>query len=89
MAVGGGYFGNGSDTVGILLDDLMCSGSESSLLDCPRRDDASINMTNCDHSEDAGVICEGKGKKVIVKFLYKLVIMFLTSSTENYTIIYR
>ena len=41
----------------ILLDNLMCNGSEYSLLDCVGSED--IGSHNCDHSEDAGVRCEG------------------------------
>ena len=45
--------GNGS----ILLDNLLCDGTEVSLLDCV--DSENIGEHNCDHSEDAGVRCEG------------------------------
>ena len=41
----------------ILLDNLMCEGLESSLLDCVASED--IGTHNCEHSEDAGVRCEG------------------------------
>ena len=46
-------FGNGLGM--IVLDDLDCSGSESSLFDCPS--DSPVLVHNCDHSEDAGVRC--------------------------------
>ena len=36
----------------------MCTGNESSLLDCSSGED--IGSHNCNHSEDAGVRCEGK-----------------------------
>ena len=48
-------FGQGSDP--ILLDNLQCTGEEISLLECVDSDD--IGAHNCDHSEDAGVRCEG------------------------------
>ena len=35
----------------------MCEGHENSLLDCVASED--IGTHNCEHSEDAGVICEG------------------------------
>ena len=50
-------FGEGSGP--ILLDNLMCTEdeSEASLLDCVAPED--IGVHNCEHSEDAGVRCEG------------------------------
>ena len=42
----------------ILLDNLVCMGDESSLLDCV--DTADIGTHNCDHSEDAGVRCNAQ-----------------------------
>ena len=50
-----GQYGEGSGS--ILLDDLVCTGSEDSLLDCI--DISEIGSHDCDHSEDAGVRCEG------------------------------
>ena len=52
----GGQFGEGNGS--ILLDNLMCTGAEESLLDCTS-DDGSIGSHDCTHSEDAGVRCEG------------------------------
>ena len=48
-------FGEGIGS--IFLDNLMCKGNESTLMDCV--DDENIGTHNCEHSEDAGVRCEG------------------------------
>ena len=48
-------FGGGSGD--ILLDNVVCRGTESSLLECRTNP---IHQHNCNHSEAAGVRCEGK-----------------------------
>ena len=45
-------FGEGSGS--ILLDDLACTGSESSLASCSHSE---LNSNSCGHDEDAGVVC--------------------------------
>ena len=48
-------FGRG--TGWIWLDDLLCTGSESRLVDCAHD---GFGVHNCGHhSEDAGLVCEG------------------------------
>ena len=49
----GAHFGAGIGP--IHLDTVQCSGSESSLIQCPK---SSVNCTN-GHSQDAGVRCQG------------------------------
>ena len=39
----------------IVLDNVMCTGSDVSISQC-----SSASVINCDHSEDAGVICGSK-----------------------------
>ena len=46
-----GEYGSG-DSRPIILDDIRCSGSEENILNC-----SYDSVSNCDHSEDAGVIC--------------------------------
>lgn len=49
------FFGEGKED--IWLDDVVCTGSESSILNCQHRP---IGENNCGHNEDAGVVCSGK-----------------------------
>ncbi|XP_043923297.1 HHIP-like protein 1 [Protopterus annectens] len=51
-------FGEGSD-LNILLDDVKCTGTEKTLLDCQR---VKIGKHNCTHKEDVGVICGNEQK---------------------------
>ena len=49
------HFGRGTGT--ILLDNLHCNGTESSLLRCTHN---GLNVHNCGHCDDAGVTCKNK-----------------------------
>ena len=55
LAFGTAHFGVGIGH--IFLDNVGCTGSESSLLDCSH--DTSVSCAN-GHSEDAGVRCHGE-----------------------------
>ena len=52
IARGSAYFGQGSGS--ILLDNVQCTGNESSIFSCSHN---SIGSHDCSHSEDAGVVC--------------------------------
>ena len=47
------HYGQGSGN--ILLDDVGCSGFETSILNCTH---SGIGVHNCNHGEDAGVECQ-------------------------------
>lgn len=56
VVVHGAFFGSASNP--IHLSELSCVGNESRLVDCSY---PPVGRHNCDHSEDAGVVCTGKG----------------------------
>ena len=53
IAYSGAFFGAGSGP--IHLDDVACTGSEAALINCTY----DTITTDCSHSEDAGVQCQG------------------------------
>ena len=66
ISFGEARFGQGTGR--IFLDDVMCRGSEPSLIVCPANP---IGIHDCGHSEDAGVQCIVAGKAMLLSF-YKL-----------------
>ena len=51
IAIAVGYAGFGQGTGPVLLSNVGCTGTESSLLSCSHR------VAYCSHSRDAGVVC--------------------------------
>ncbi|XP_006868351.1 PREDICTED: soluble scavenger receptor cysteine-rich domain-containing protein SSC5D [Chrysochloris asiatica] len=58
-APGGARFGPGSGPV--WMDDVGCGGGEQALRDCPR---SPWGRSNCDHNEDAGLVCTGPAPRL-------------------------
>ncbi|XP_009947339.1 PREDICTED: scavenger receptor cysteine-rich domain-containing group B protein-like, partial [Leptosomus discolor] len=60
LAPGSAHFGQGRDP--IWLDNVACLGNEAALSECKAN---SWGSHNCNHGEDAGVVCLGKPLSVI------------------------
>ena len=43
----------------VLLDDVVCTGNEKGLLNCSS---SPLGSHDCDHTEDASVVCNPVGK---------------------------
>ena len=83
-AIGSAGFGQGSGSV--WLDNVMCTGNESTLTSCGH---LGINITrSCSHSEDAGVRCDGgQGKRSYISnstFYTSLYGYILRQANKNY-----
>uniref|UniRef100_A0A8B9CQ49 Soluble scavenger receptor cysteine-rich domain-containing protein SSC5D n=1 Tax=Anser brachyrhynchus TaxID=132585 RepID=A0A8B9CQ49_9AVES len=63
-APGKAHFGQGADP--IWLDDVECTGTEANFSHCNLN---GWGLHNCNHEEDAGVVCSGDPKKNAQKSL--------------------
>ena len=61
-----------------MLDDVQCTGGENKLLACSSASILSVS-NNCDHSDDAGVRCEGCEDVMLLYFCTSFLYSFLTA----------
>ena len=67
----------GSAMCPIFLDQLVCSGSETSLLECQSY--TPLGLSTCQHSQDVGVRCVGR---LTPMFLFGILLHDLPSSSK-------
>ena len=76
---------SGPGTGLIFLDNVECRGDETNLDDCTHR---GVGIHNCDHSEDAGVICSQQGIVRVLNLTYQYIhCILVTRSYEPRAII--
>ena len=81
----GAYFGQGSGS--ILLDNVTCTGSESTLASCGHLGIGIIR--SCSHSEDAGVGCSSQGytiNSILYRFQLRMYITTLCLYTFRFVL---
>ena len=66
------YFGEGSGL--ILLDNVNCGGSESNIFVCRQ---GIFSNHDCDHHEDAGVVCYGESSQGNFKVTVMIIMVYM------------
>ena len=72
------YFGEGSGL--ILVDNVNCGGSESSIFSCRHY---IFSEHDCDHHEDAGVVCYGGSSQGIVRYVSVAIITMVCNFSNT------
>ena len=62
------YFTAGGGSGSILVDNLQCNGSETSVAECSH---SGWNTHNCNHGQDVGIRCFGNLEGIIFLNGYK------------------
>ncbi len=65
-------FFEGGKSVPILLDDIKCTGEEATLFECSR---TNVGRHNCQHNEDAGVVCTSESSYLPDSVCYVFVVL--------------
>ena len=77
-------FGPGVSSQTIWLDDVVCRGSESRLIDCGH---AIIGQNDCLHSEDVGIVCTNGEACWMIFVIVNIIIILLLCIICNCTIV--
>ena len=60
----------GAGTGPIWLSNVLCTGNEQELSECPHNTNNSFGSQNCNHSHDAGVRCAGNCRFIYYYYNY-------------------
>ena len=72
----GNYYGSGSGR--IWLDNLRCTGNETSLADCPHNG-WGVHYSNCRHNEDVSISCDNSKCRLLSTGISSQIIRHFTT----------